>query len=273
MSSELYKNQIEGFKRSIESYKKDIARYRDTLKNNPRFSASQKASYKLMIEGRQKEIKMFQNMIAATKKTLAAAIENEKEEKKRKQEKIKKEKEKAREDKKRQQEEDKKRTREEANKKPEKTREASASRSSSYVSRSSSTLSSIGSSVVSASIAASSSTSSPFYYKSSTDTHSEPSHFRTETISSYSTKSNGISSDVNRSKEHSKTKSSRNWIVTLILCLFFGVFGAHRFYAGKIGTGILQLFTVGGYFIWTLWDLAHILNGKFTDSEGNDIRL
>jgi TM2 domain-containing membrane protein YozV len=58
----------------------------------------------------------------------------------------------------------------------------------------------------------------------------------------------------------------------LILCLFFGVFGAHRFYVGKIGTGILQLFTLGGYFIWTCLDLANILNGEFTDSEGKIVR-
>ena len=31
--------------------------------------------------------------------------------------------------------------------------------------------------------------------------------------------------------------------VSLILCLFFGVFGFHKFYEGKIGMGILYLFT------------------------------
>lgn len=41
-------------------------------------------------------------------------------------------------------------------------------------------------------------------------------------------------------------KSEKSWITTLLLCLFLGGLGVHRFYAGKIGTGILQLITVGG---------------------------
>ena len=56
-----------------------------------------------------------------------------------------------------------------------------------------------------------------------------------------------------------------------LLCILLGVFGAHRFYAGKIGTGILQLFTLGGLGIWMLIDLILILTGEFKDQEGNRI--
>lgn len=56
-----------------------------------------------------------------------------------------------------------------------------------------------------------------------------------------------------------------------LLCFFFGVFGAHRFYVGKIGTGILQLVTLGGLGIWALIDLIMIIVGAFTDKEGNKI--
>ena len=56
-----------------------------------------------------------------------------------------------------------------------------------------------------------------------------------------------------------------------LLCFFLGVLGAHRFYVGKIGTGILQIVTVGGFGIWTLIDLIMIIVGAFTDSEGNKI--
>src|SRR5262245_39640212 len=54
----------------------------------------------------------------------------------------------------------------------------------------------------------------------------------------------------------------------LLLCFFFGVFGAHRFYVGKVGTGIAQLFTLGGLGFWALIDLILILCGAFTDENG-----
>lgn len=40
--------------------------------------------------------------------------------------------------------------------------------------------------------------------------------------------------------------SDKKRLVAVILCFFFGVFGAHRFYVGKIGTAVAQLLTVGG---------------------------
>jgi len=59
----------------------------------------------------------------------------------------------------------------------------------------------------------------------------------------------------------------------LLLAGFLGVFGLHRFYAGKIGTGILMLFTIGGFGIWLLIDLILIFCGAFTDAEGRPINL
>ena len=56
-----------------------------------------------------------------------------------------------------------------------------------------------------------------------------------------------------------------------LLCFFFGVLGFHRFYVGKFGTGILQLFTLGGLGIWALIDFIVIIVGAFTDKEGNKI--
>ena len=63
----------------------------------------------------------------------------------------------------------------------------------------------------------------------------------------------------------------KDWLVTLLLCIFLGGIGVHRFYAGKIGTGILQLITLGGCGIWTLIDLVMIITGNFTDGQGNPI--
>jgi len=53
-----------------------------------------------------------------------------------------------------------------------------------------------------------------------------------------------------------------------LLCFFFGFLGAHRFYVGKVGTGILQIVTLGGLGIWALIDFIMIIIGKFSDKEG-----
>ena len=66
-------------------------------------------------------------------------------------------------------------------------------------------------------------------------------------------------------------QSDKNWLATLLLCLFLGTLGVHRFYAGKIGTGILQLITLGACGIWTIIDLIMIITGSFTDKDGNKI--
>ena len=66
-------------------------------------------------------------------------------------------------------------------------------------------------------------------------------------------------------------KSEKDWLTTLLLCIFLGGLGVHRFYAGKIGTRILQLITVGGCGIWTLVDLIMIITGSFKDKDGNPI--
>ena len=54
------------------------------------------------------------------------------------------------------------------------------------------------------------------------------------------------------------------WIA-FVLCLFLGCIGAHRFYVGKIGSGILWLFTAGFCGIGALVDLILILCDSFRD--------
>ena len=62
--------------------------------------------------------------------------------------------------------------------------------------------------------------------------------------------------------------SGKSKTITLLLCVFFGFFGAHCFYTGKVGKGILYLFTVGIFCIGWIWDIVQILRGKYTDSNG-----
>ena len=68
---------------------------------------------------------------------------------------------------------------------------------------------------------------------------------------------------------YSSNLAQKSWLVTLLLCLFVGTLGIHRFYVGKIGTGILQLITFGGFGIWTLVDIILIACKKFTDVNGD----
>ncbi len=62
--------------------------------------------------------------------------------------------------------------------------------------------------------------------------------------------------------------SRKSWLVTLLLCIFVGSFGIHRFYVGKTGTGILWLFTGGCLGIGWLVDLITICCGNFRDGYG-----
>lgn len=65
--------------------------------------------------------------------------------------------------------------------------------------------------------------------------------------------------------------TQKSWVVALVLCLFLGTIGVHRFYVGKVGTGILQILTLGGCGIWVLIDLIMILVGKFSDKNGQPL--
>lgn len=62
--------------------------------------------------------------------------------------------------------------------------------------------------------------------------------------------------------------SPKSRLVALLLCLFIGGLGIHRFYVGKIGTGIIWLLTFGCLGIGSLVDFIMIVCGEFKDSNG-----
>jgi TM2 domain-containing membrane protein YozV len=67
--------------------------------------------------------------------------------------------------------------------------------------------------------------------------------------------------------------SDKRILPAFLLCFFLGIFGAHRFYVGKVGTGVIQLLTLGGVGIWALVDLILIIVGAFTDKSGQKITM
>lgn len=61
---------------------------------------------------------------------------------------------------------------------------------------------------------------------------------------------------------------------TFLFAFFLGMFGAHRFYVGKVGTGVFQLIltlTLIGTIassVWVFIDWVIILSGAFRDADG-----
>ena len=66
--------------------------------------------------------------------------------------------------------------------------------------------------------------------------------------------------------------SSKNKWVAFALCLLVGYFGIHRFYVGKIGSGIVYLFTAGVFGIGWIVDLICILCNSFADKQGKYLK-
>lgn len=64
---------------------------------------------------------------------------------------------------------------------------------------------------------------------------------------------------------------NKSKLTALLLCIFFGSIGIHRFYTGKIGTGILWLLTGGCFGIGYVVDIIMIATGKFMDKDGRPL--
>ena len=63
--------------------------------------------------------------------------------------------------------------------------------------------------------------------------------------------------------------TNKKQIVAVILCALVGLFGAHRFYLGHFGMGMLFLFTFGFCGIGVIIDLIMILNGELKPAGGD----
>ena len=66
--------------------------------------------------------------------------------------------------------------------------------------------------------------------------------------------------------------SPKSRMAVTLLSFFLGGLGIHRFYLGKIVTGIIMLITAGGLGIWALVDFIMAVAGIMKDKEGKVIK-
>jgi TM2 domain-containing membrane protein YozV len=68
-----------------------------------------------------------------------------------------------------------------------------------------------------------------------------------------------------------KPHKQRHFLAAFFISFMWGVFGADRFYLGKVWTGLLKMLTFGGFGIWAIVDLSVIMSGGMRDKQGNDL--
>lgn len=92
------------------------------------------------------------------------------------------------------------------------------------------------------------------------------------TISRYEAETQTVSQSVSTIKYHQvENEETKSWGTTLFLAITTGMFGGHRFYTGRIGSALIQAFTIGGFYIWWFVDIISILTNNFTDSKGRSL--
>lgn len=82
--------------------------------------------------------------------------------------------------------------------------------------------------------------------------------------------------------ENNTTTQDKKFVVAILLCLFLGAYGAHRFYVGEKKTAFIMLalglvgFITFGLTslvsaVWALYDLIQICLGNFKTVDGKDL--
>ena len=66
--------------------------------------------------------------------------------------------------------------------------------------------------------------------------------------------------------------SPKSRLAVTLLAGFLGTFGVHRFYIGKVGTGLAMLFTLGGLGIWAFIDFILAAAGSLKDGDNLPIK-
>jgi TM2 domain-containing membrane protein YozV len=75
-----------------------------------------------------------------------------------------------------------------------------------------------------------------------------------------------------RSADWRYAEGEVNYTVAWVLLTFLGVFGLHRFYLGKIGTGIIYLLTCGLFFVGIIYDWWTMNEQVSAENQSRDYR-
>jgi len=75
--------------------------------------------------------------------------------------------------------------------------------------------------------------------------------------------------EIKKSRRSGGATGTKSQVIALILVIFVGYIGIHRFYLGYTTIGILQIITLGGCGIWTLIDFIRIITGDLGPADGS----
>jgi hypothetical protein len=89
-------------------------------------------------------------------------------------------------------------------------------------------------------------------------------------LSYTSTSSSGSKSK--KTQSHQVQVAPKSKTAALLLCIFLGYFGAHQFYVGKKGMGLLYFLTLGLFCIGWFVDIYRIAKGSFKDVYGLELQ-
>lgn len=73
-------------------------------------------------------------------------------------------------------------------------------------------------------------------------------------------------------KQYVVQTSDKSKKTALLWCIFGGIFGAHHFYVGNYGKGVLYACTFGLCGVGLIGDIFKITNGIFRDNVGAPLR-
>lgn len=73
-------------------------------------------------------------------------------------------------------------------------------------------------------------------------------------------------------KQYVVRTSSKDKKTAMILCVLLGLIGIHDFYLGRIGSGILKMFTGNFFMFGWISDIIKIATGTYKDGAGEPLR-